>query len=107
MRTGFIGLGNLGIAIAENLLEFQKPLYVHNRTASKALQLKEKGAEVYSSVKELAAQCDVVFTIVSDDTALNDITKGEAGIASNLRKGGIHVSMSTILPSTSVALEQL
>jgi 3-hydroxyisobutyrate dehydrogenase-like beta-hydroxyacid dehydrogenase len=107
MKTGFIGLGNLGVAIAENLLEFQKPLYVYNRTTSKAIALKEKGAEVCSSVKELASQCDIVFSIVSDDNAVKQITEGKDGIAVNLREGGIHVSMSTILPNTSVELNEL
>ncbi|WP_143306604.1 NAD(P)-dependent oxidoreductase [Chitinophaga vietnamensis] len=107
MKTGFIGLGNLGIAIAENLLARQQPLYVYNRTASKAQLLIEKGAIVCSSVQELAAQCDVVFTIVSDDAALNHITMGAEGIASHLRKGGIHISLSTILPATATALHQL
>lgn len=107
MKTGFIGLGNLGIAIAENLLEKQKPLYVFNRTKTKAEALSAKGAIVCDSVKELAAQCDIVFSIVSDDAALNDITTGPGGIAANLKKDGIHVSLSTILPATSVALHQL
>lgn len=107
MKIGFIGLGNLGIAIAENLLQYQLPLYVYNRTESKALPLKEKGAEVCLSVKEIASQCDIVFSIVSDDTALNEITQGEDRIAANLQKGAIHVSMSTILPSTSIALNEL
>ena len=107
MQTGFIGLGNLGIAIAENLLEKQRPLYVYNRTAEKAKPLADKGAIICASVKELAEKCDVVFSIVSDDTALNDITTGPGGIAAHLRKGGIHVSLSTILPSTSVALHAL
>jgi len=107
MKTGFIGLGNLGIAIAENILATHQPLYVYNRTAAKAASLTEKGAVVCSSVKELAAQCDVIFTIVSDDTALKDITAGPDGIAVHLKKGGIHVSLSTILPATSVELHAL
>jgi len=107
MKTGFIGLGNLGIAIAENILATHQPLYIYNRTAAKAQPLADKGAMICASVKELAAQCDVVFTIVSDDTALNDITTGPDGIAAHLRKGGIHVSLSTILPATSVALHAL
>jgi 3-hydroxyisobutyrate dehydrogenase-like beta-hydroxyacid dehydrogenase len=107
MKVGFIGLGNLGIAIAENLLEFQMPLYVYNRTASKAIALKDKGAEACSSIKELASRCDVVFSIVSDDNAVKEITEGNDGIAANLREGGIHISMSTILPTTSVALSNV
>lgn len=107
MKIGFIGLGNLGFVIAENLLATRQPLYVYNRTAAKAQPLVEKGAISCSSVKELSAQCDIVFSIVSDDAALKEITTGEEGIAANLKNGGIHVSMSTILPVTATELTQL
>ena len=104
MQVGFIGLGNLGTPIAENLLEQHAGLLVYNRTVSKAKPLAEKGANVCNSIKELASACDVVFTIVSNDAAITEITEGENGIASNLKPDGIHVSMSTILPVTSEAL---
>lgn len=104
MKTGFIGLGHLGTPIAENLLMQHQPLYVYNRTAAKAQPLADKGAVICTSVKELAALCDVVFSIVSDDAALNHITLGPDGIAANLRPGGIHISLSTILPATSTSL---
>jgi len=107
MQVGFIGLGNLGTPIAENLLEHHKDLLVYNRTESKTKLLAEKGAKVSASVKELASKCDVVFTIVSNDAAIKQITEGEDGIAKNLKQDGIHISMSTILPATSNELFQL
>jgi 3-hydroxyisobutyrate dehydrogenase-like beta-hydroxyacid dehydrogenase len=104
MKIGFIGLGNLGTPIAENLLQKGHALVVYNRTAAKAQPLKEKGATVAASVKDVATSSDIVFSIVSDDAALNQITLGEDGIAANLKAGGIHVSLSTILPATATAL---
>jgi 3-hydroxyisobutyrate dehydrogenase-like beta-hydroxyacid dehydrogenase len=104
MKIGFIGLGNLGTPIAENLLEHHKDLLVYNRTGSKVKPLEEKGAKACETVKQLASLCDVVFTLVSNDAALKEITEGENGIAANLKKEGIHVSVSTILPSTSEVL---
>lgn len=101
MKVGFIGLGNLGLPIAANLLEQTGQLYVFNRTVSKAESLIEKGAVACGSVSALTALCDVVFTMVSDDAALNHITIGEEGIAANLKEGGIHISISTILPATA------
>jgi 3-hydroxyisobutyrate dehydrogenase-like beta-hydroxyacid dehydrogenase len=107
MDIGFIGLGNLGTPIAENILEKNQRLFVYNRTASKAQPVVAKGATLCSSIKELAQKCDVVFSIVSDDAALNDITKGNNGIAQNLKERGIHISMSTILPATATELTAL
>lgn len=107
MKIGFIGLGNLGTPVAENILQKQKQLFVYNRTASKAQPLIEKGAKHCHDIRELASQCDVVFSIVSDDAALNAITKGSNGIAENLKASGIHISVSTILPATAQQLSQL
>jgi len=104
MRIGFIGLGNLGTPIAENLLQKGHAIFVYNRTAAKAQPLIEKGATVAGSPKELASACDIVFSIVSDDAVLNHITLGDEGIAANLKAGGIHISMSTILPATATQL---
>lgn len=107
MNIGFIGLGHLGTPIAENLLAHQQAFYVYNRTAAKAQPLADKGAVICTSVKEVAERCDVVFSVVSDDAALNHITQGEEGIAARLKAGGIHVSMSTIMPATSTSLHAL
>jgi len=107
MKIGFIGLGNLGTPIAENILLKQQQLFVYNRTASKAQPLIEKGATMCDSIKEMAKECDIIFSIVSDDKALNDITKGSDGVAKNLREDGVHVSMSTILPATATELGEL
>ena len=65
----------------------------------------DRGAAVCTSVKELAQYCDIVFTIVADDKAIKEITLGEDGIAMNLKDGGIHASISTILPATAKELE--
>jgi len=107
MKIGFIGLGNLGTPIAENILETHPGMLVYNRTAAKAQPLIDKGAVLAVSVKELASACDVVFTMVSDDAALNHITRDADGIAASLKAGGIHISMSTILPETATQLTAL
>lgn len=104
---GFIGLGNLGSALAENLLKKKHKIYVYNRTPEKMAPFIEKGAIPCSSVLEITKSSDIIITVLSDDAALRSITEGEDGIAMNLREGGIHISMSTVLPQTSTVLETL
>ena len=106
-KIGFIGLGNLGTPIALNLIDNGHALYVYNRTASKAAPPAAKGAIVCNSITSLAKECDIVFTIVSDDAALKNICEGENGLLNNLPKNSIHVSMSTILPKTALQLSLL
>src|SRR5437870_4699854 len=106
-KIGFIGLGNLGTPIALNLVDSGYPLYVHNRTPSKTTPLSEKGATVCNSIVEVTTHCDIVFSIVSDDTALKKICEGQGGLLNHLRKNSIHISMSTVLPETATDLELL
>jgi 3-hydroxyisobutyrate dehydrogenase-like beta-hydroxyacid dehydrogenase len=106
MKIGFIGLGNLGTPIAENILEKGNELFVYNRTASKTKTLTDKGATACASVKELTAVCDVIITMVSDDKALKSISEGPDGLIQNMQPGGVHISMSTILPLTAEELSK-
>jgi 3-hydroxyisobutyrate dehydrogenase-like beta-hydroxyacid dehydrogenase len=104
LNIGFIGLGNLGTPIAMNLLESGNKILVYNRSIQKTIPLKEKGALVAKDPAELAAQCDIVFSIVSDDAAIRSLCEGQGGLIQHLKKKSIHVSMSTILPETAELL---
>ena len=101
MKIGFIGLGNMGSAMAMNLLKAGHDVRVYNRTAEKAKRLLEQGARVAVNPAE-TSDADVVFTMLADDHAVESVTFGESGILANLRPGSIHISSSTI----SVALSQ-
>lgn len=107
MKIGFIGLGSLGTPIAMNILESGHTLHVYNRTVSKAKPFADKGAIVSENIAQLAKESDIVFTIVSDDAALKEITTGTNGLAKNMKPESIHISMSTILPQTAEELSAL
>ena len=100
MKVGFIGLGNMGAPMASNLVKAGHELTVYNRTAAKAQALVDRGAKYVTSITE-ACRGDVVFTMLSDDAALESAVLGEGGIAGALPRGGIHISASTISVSLS------
>ncbi len=104
MNIGFIGLGNLGSPIALNIIEGGHHLYVYNRTVAKTAPLLAKGAVVCPSIKVLAKECAIVFSIVSDDAAIEAVT---AELVNHLAADSIHISMSTILPHTAQLLAGL
>jgi 3-hydroxyisobutyrate dehydrogenase-like beta-hydroxyacid dehydrogenase len=104
MKIGFIGLGNLGTPIAENLLASGHQLFVYNRTAAKTKPLTEKGATACATIQELTAACTVIITMVSDDKALKSVSEGPDGLIKNMQPGSVHISMSTILPLTAEEL---
>jgi 3-hydroxyisobutyrate dehydrogenase-like beta-hydroxyacid dehydrogenase len=99
MRIGFIGLGNMGSAMASNLIKAGHEVTVYNRSRGKVDALAAEGARPAASVAE-ACRGDVVFTMLANDEALEGIVFGDGGIVSALAPGATHVSSSTI----SVAL---
>lgn len=80
MRVGFIGLGNMGFPMAQNILEKGFPLWIYNRTKEKGSKLIEQGAKWANSPDELAAQVDILVSMVSNDQVLSEIVDGPSGI---------------------------
>ncbi len=105
MRVGFIGLGNMGLPIARNLLKAGHELTVYNRTRSKAEALVAAGAKVANSLTEASA-AEVVMTMLADDHAVEQATLGDGGILNTLASGGVHVSLSTISTALSGRLTE-
>ena len=101
MKIAFLGLGKMGTAIARLILTHEKHLTVWNRTASHAEPLAREGAAVAPSPAEAVAEAEVVFSMVMDDGALEDVFY-QGGVLNRLPKGAIHVSLSTL----SVALSR-
>ncbi len=101
MNIGFIGLGNMGHGMATNLLKAGHQITVYNRSPGKAEALVQQGAIAARNVAE-ASTGEVVFTMLSDDEAVENVTFGENGIVASLAPGATHVSSSTI----SVALSE-
>jgi 3-hydroxyisobutyrate dehydrogenase-like beta-hydroxyacid dehydrogenase len=97
---GFIGLGDMGFAMATNLIKAGFSLRVYNRTAEKARPLLKLGACLARSPAEAASPGGVVVTMVSDDRAVEEVTLGENGLLDRLGDG-VHLSMSTIAPWTA------
>ncbi|TFW03290.1 NAD(P)-dependent oxidoreductase [Oxalobacteraceae bacterium OM1] len=107
MDIGFIGLGSMGHAMADNLLKAGHTLRVWNRSQDKARDLVARGAQPADRPRDVAAPGGIVVTMVADDAALLDVVEGPNGIGEQLGAGGIHLSMSTVAPQTSARLAEL
>ena len=104
--VGFVGLGNMGLPMAQNVLKAGYALHVFNRTAARAESLLAQGARWESSPCAVSEQAPIVLSILADDAALEDVALGERGVLAGLQKGGIHVDMSTVSPDTTKRLAQ-
>jgi 3-hydroxyisobutyrate dehydrogenase-like beta-hydroxyacid dehydrogenase len=99
--VGFVGLGAMGSRIAGRLLDAGHQVYGTNRTAAKAQPLIERGLIWVDTPREVAASADVVFSMVTDDEALDVITSAPDGILAGLEAGKVYVDMSTVSPQAS------
>ena len=101
--VGFIGLGNMGSAMAARLLEAGFGVTVYNRSPGKAEALAARGATVAATVAQACAG-DVVITMLANDDALDAVVTGKGGVLAALRDGATHVSSSTISAALSKRL---
>jgi 3-hydroxyisobutyrate dehydrogenase-like beta-hydroxyacid dehydrogenase len=98
---GFIGLGIMGQPMALNLLKAGHRLTVFNRTRSKTEALEKAGARVAENAAEAARDADVVMSIVSDTTAVEEVILGKGGALETIRRGAVLVDSSTVSPVVS------
>lgn len=101
MRIGFIGLGTMGIRMAERLLKAGHELVVHNRTREKEEPLAALGARRAATPAECAVQRELVITMVSDTPDVQAVVLGDDGAVLGMEPGSVLVDMSTISPATT------
>jgi 3-hydroxyisobutyrate dehydrogenase len=105
-RIGFIGLGIMGKPMSRNLIKAGFEVVVYNRTASKADQLAAEGAKKAQSVGDLACDCSVVISMVSDTPDVESVVLGDHGIINFLKKDSVVIDMSTISPEATRRMAQ-
>lgn len=106
-KIGFIGLGKMGAGICSNIQKAGFALSVYNRTQSKMEPFVKAGAFGCKTPKETAERSDIVLTSLMDDQSMLEAVTGESGILAGLKKGGIHICLTTISVKTAEKLESL
>ena len=100
-RIGFIGLGIMGRGMVRNLLKAGFAVQVWNRTAARMGELAADGAQPTSSPAELARQCALIITCVSDTPDVAAVLLGEQGVIAGAQPGALVIDMSTISPQAT------
>lgn len=101
MRIGFIGIGNMGSELTRHLLAAGHEVSAYVRGARSRQRAQETGLNLASTPTGLAADCEVVFTMVTAGKDVESITLGPHGLIHGAHPGLIHVDMSTISPVIS------
>ena len=97
IRVGFLGLGTMGKGMAKNLLKSGFNTTVYDIREEPLEELRELGANIGASAKELAEASDVVMTMVRDDEQTQEVLYGDSGVLKGLDQGDIILN-STINP---------
>jgi 3-hydroxyisobutyrate dehydrogenase len=103
-QVGWIGTGVMGAPMAGHLLERGYPVSVFNRTPGRAEQLIEAGARWCESEAELAADADIVITMLGTPADVREVVLGEGGVLESLRAGSLLIDMTTSEPSLAVEI---
>jgi 2-hydroxy-3-oxopropionate reductase len=99
--VGFIGLGIMGRPMARNLLKAGHSLVVHSRSRGPVDEIVKAGATAAASPKDVAAQCDVLITMLPNSPDVELVALGPSGIVEAARRGLVFADMSTISPIVS------
>lgn len=103
---GWIGTGVMGSSMCHQLLEEKYPLFIYNRTRSKADSLIEKGAVWCDSPAEVARNAHYIFTIVGYPEDVEQVVLGEDGILQAAAPGTYLIDMTTSTPELAIQIYQ-
>lgn len=106
MRTGIAGTGKMGSVIAARLHALGNPVTVWNRSKARAQPLVDSGIAWAETPGELAARCDVVISLVTNEQALDDVYLSPNGLLSGKVTDKLFVEMSTVQPAKQRELAQ-
>jgi 3-hydroxyisobutyrate dehydrogenase-like beta-hydroxyacid dehydrogenase len=105
-NLGYIGLGVMGSNMVARLLEKGHTVTAFNRTKAKAQWLIDKGMQFADTPRAVAEAADVVFSMVTNSSALEHVAHGPDGIVAGISAGKVLIDMSTVSPGVSKSLAQ-
>jgi 2-hydroxy-3-oxopropionate reductase len=100
-KIGFIGLGIMGKPMAKNLLKAGYELVVYDLVAASVQEVIAAGARAGTSPKDVAAQSEVIITMLPNSPEVKEVILGTNGVIEGVKPGAVVVDMSSIAPLAS------
>lgn len=104
MRIAVLGLGSMGSGIASRLLQCGYQVAVWNRSPGKADHLIERGAREAKTIQDAVRDAEVAIAVLADDTAVENVCRGEHGVIAALPRETVFVNMSTVSPELNTRI---
>ena len=95
MKIGFIGLGNVGGKLANNLLNNKFDVIVLDKDTNITDEFESNGCKVPKSIKDIVEKTDIIITCLPSPQACTDVVESGDGIVNNIQKDQIWIEMST------------
>lgn len=106
-KIGWIGLGNMGMPMCQNLITAGYPAVVNDMIKEKVQSVLDMGAEWADTPREVAEKADYIFTMLPNGKILRSVTAGENGISAGITPDKIMIDMSTVSAAESAAVAGL
>ena len=95
MKIGFIGLGNVGSKLANNLLNNQFDVTVLDKDEKITLEFQSKGSKISNSIQELVENSEIIITCLPSPQVCKEVLESENGIINHIKENQIWIEMST------------
>lgn len=105
-NIGFIGLGIMGKPMAVNLIRAGYQLSVYDINQDALNDLQQQGAVIAKSLQDLAANSDIIISILPDSPQVKEVTMGKDGLLAGLYAGKLFIDMSTIDAATEIEIHE-
>jgi 3-hydroxyisobutyrate dehydrogenase-like beta-hydroxyacid dehydrogenase len=100
-QIGWVGLGKMGMPMFQNLVKAGYRLIGYDIDRASMERMAGVGAIFADSPQGVAEECDVVVSMIPDDSALEDVFLGTCGVLQGARRGTVLIDMSTVSPGIS------
>jgi len=100
-KIGFIGIGIMGLPMAQNLIKADYPLIAYDLNKQALETLVAEGAQKGESCAQVASNCDIIITMLPNSPDVQQVVLAEGGIIEGVRQGQILIDMSSIAPLVS------
>ncbi|MBO6466032.1 MAG: NAD(P)-dependent oxidoreductase, partial [Pelagibacteraceae bacterium] len=106
-KIGFIGLGNVGSKLANNILQADYNLFIYDLNKSTSNELVNKGAVWKNSVKEIVDNTSLIITCLPSPQAVTEVVESKLGMIENINNKHLWIEMSTTDEKEMIRLSKL
>ena len=100
-KIGFIGLGRMGLSMAANIVKSGTDVWGFDTQTAQTAAFKERGGHLCASIADVAAQSDIIITMLPNSEIVEAVIAGPGGVLSTAKAGATIMDMSTVRPETS------